>query len=85
MDLNEHEKRVVSHSLTGSNRSGKVYRNYYLAGPGHHSWTALQSLVEKGAMTEGRRVARNFPEPQSVYFHATEAGAYAVGLCLPHD
>lgn len=48
---------ILRHSLgldpTGR---GRVYRNHYCAGPGHHSWKLLQELVAAGLMVDhGKR------------------------------
>lgn len=81
MELNEQDRHVLVHTLTGSNRDGNVYRNYFAAGPGHHDEPSLNRLCDAGLMRRGRK----FNDGQDQYFHCTEAGAAAVGLGLPQD
>lgn len=81
MKLNEGEKHVLVHALTGSNDDRKVYRNHFAAGPGHHDAEHIERLVEAGLMIAGAI----FNDNGSRYFHCTKAGARAVGLSLPHD
>jgi hypothetical protein len=76
MKLNEQDRDVLTHTLTGSSRDGKVYRNYFAARPDEPS---LNRLCDAGFMRRGRK----FDDCQ--YFHCTEAGAAAVGLRLPQD
>ncbi|HEX5520399.1 MAG TPA: hypothetical protein VFX29_01840 [Longimicrobiaceae bacterium] len=81
MELSENERHVLIHTLTGSHPNGKVYRNYYAAGPGHHSEQHLGRLCDLGLMRRGR----TFNDGQDQYYHCTQAGAAAVGLALPAD
>lgn len=68
--LTEAERHVLVHTLTGG--TGRVYRNHFVADDGHSDMPTLQSLTSKGLMV--RRA--------SELFHATAAGAAAVGLRL---
>lgn len=81
MELNNEERHVLIHTLTGSNADGKVYRNYFAAGHGHHDELSLNRLCDAGLMRRGRK----FNKGRDQYYHCTEAGADAVGLELPHD
>ena len=81
MELNNEERHVLMHTLTGSSRDGKVYRNYFAAGPGHHDEKHLHRLCDLGLMKRGRK----FNEGRDQYYHCTESGAAVVGLALPTD
>lgn len=81
MELQERHRQVLRHTLTGSNGTDEVYRNYFAAAEGHHDWPTLAELVMAGLMYVGRQV----PGGTSTYFHCTAAGARAVGLIVPAD
>ena len=74
LELNESERRVLVHALTGS--SGKsVYRNWYAASDEHHAASEIKSLVNKGFMRAGRKFANS-----GQYYHVTAKGMEVVGL-----
>lgn len=78
IELTEQERQVLRHTLTGSNSTGEVYRNYFAADEGHHDMPALTRLVMHGLMRVGNQVAGQTYR----YYHCTAAGAKAVGLVV---
>ena len=76
MKLSDNEKLTLTHTLTGSQGRG-AYRNYYAAGKHHHNAETLAALVDKGMMKKGAKYEDGY------YYHATVAGAEAVGLDFP--
>lgn len=80
LDLTEAEKHVLVHTLTGSNRTRNVYRNFFAAGPEHHDMASIEHLVALRLMIAGRKF-----DDGRCYFHCTIAGAEAVGLHIPSD
>ena len=77
MQLNDTERHILIHTLTGSRHDGEVYRNFYAASAGHDNSPALHGLVEKGLMVRGK------PYEDGFYYHCTEAGAAAIKVRLP--
>ena len=59
----------------------ECYRNYFVAGEGHHSWVALCAAEEAGLMKRRRRPG--FLNESDVVFCATAAGeAHARGVAV---
>ena len=81
MELNELDRHVLIHTLTGSNPNGAAYRNYYAAGAKHHAASSLKKLCDAGLM----RKSGEIPGGYGLYYNCTEAGAAAVGLSLPDE
>lgn len=67
---------VLRHTLTG-NVCTVAYRNYYAAGEGHYAQPEIKQLLEAGLMRQGEACSDGH------YYHATAAGAAALGLKLP--
>lgn len=76
------EITVLTHTLTGGKRDGKVYRNHFYTGPGSDDMPIIEQLVTKGFMIPG---AAPWGDGGDRYYHCTAAGAAAVGLELPKD
>jgi hypothetical protein len=74
--VEDDERKVLRHALTGSTGTDEVYRNYFAAGPGHSDLTTIERLVLRGLMYVGN----NVPGAGSSYYHCTAKGARAVGL-----
>ena len=74
------ERFILEHTLKGG--SDRVYRNYFAADLATEDGLVCLSLMEQGLMVKGRRLSDNI---EFFYFHATQAGAEAVGLHLPHE
>lgn len=73
--LTESEEKILRHSLCGG--ATKPYRNYYAASI--CVFPQMETLVAKGFMRKGNLL------PYGAYYHATRAGAAAIGLSLPTD
>ena len=78
MELNEQDRNVLVHTLTGSNDQG-VYRNWFAATADHHYMDSIKRLTAAGLMRRGKKYCDGF------YYHCTALGAAAVGLRLPYD
>ncbi len=52
-ELTETERHVLEHA-TGWRTRNPLFRNHYVAGPGHHSWNELQALRTRGLMRVSR-------------------------------
>ncbi len=76
--LTEQERSIITHALTGSNRNGKVYRNYFLTDDGDPE---LEALVQRGYMRRGAVINEGVDR----YYRVTDMGALAVGLHLPKE
>lgn len=76
-ELSEDEIHILKHSLTGT--SDKVYRNYFFVASGNPNLPKIEALIKKGYMQQGRSSS------SGTYYHATEIGAFHVGLELPLD
>lgn len=74
--LSVEEEKVLRHTLTGSNSSGEVYRNYFAASADHRNMPEIRRLLCVGFMCEGKQM----PNSGFRYYHCTEAGARAIGL-----
>ena len=79
-ELMRREREILEHTLKGG--SDRVYRNYFAAETDTLDGLTCLTLVNEGLMVKGRRLSDNI---EFFYFHATEAGAEAVGLHLPHE
>lgn len=80
IELSQAEEHVLRHALTGG--TSKVYRNYFVAGPGHTEMPQLLRLIELGFMERSHPM--ELLGGDAVY-RCTPAGAEAVGLHLPGD
>lgn len=80
--ISDAEKTILTHTLTGGKRDGKVYRNHFYTGPGSTDMPTVEQLVAKGLMIPG---AAPWGEGGDRYYHCTAAGAAAVGMELPKD
>lgn len=60
------------HAL-GLNRGGIVYRNLFVAGPGHSDMPTLESLVSKGYMMK-----ETSPLASDFHFYVTREGKEAL-------
>lgn len=76
--LSAAEKHVLVHSLCGSSRERKVYRNWFSADEGHFDMPHIKRLMELGLMVRGRSGGELF----GTLYHVTAEGAAAVGLSL---
>lgn len=74
--VDDDERNVLRHTLTGSSGTNKVYRNYFAASPGHADMPTIERLVLRGLMYMGAEI----PAQSGRYYHCTEKGAHAVGL-----
>lgn len=75
--LSAAEKSVLVHSLCGSSRERKVYRNWFSADACHDDMPHIKRLMKLGLMVGGRS------DPVfGTYYHVTAEGAAAVGLSL---
>ena len=72
------EKHVLNHSLCGSSRERKVYRNWFDADEGHSDMPHIKRLMELGLMVKGQSGGQLF----GTLYHVTAEGAAAVGLSL---
>lgn len=64
--------QILRHSLGLSDPYAKnEYRNYYVAGEGHHGWDDLLALEAAGLM---RRTRNSIPPVGDVTFTVTDAG-----------
>ena len=79
MKLQDKERQILVQSLTGGLEDTKVYRNFFAAELGSRNGKTCLGLVKRGLMSIH---ADSLIFPNVVYFHATEAGAKAVGLVL---
>lgn len=77
--LTPQQRAVIVQALTGG--TDQVYRNWYAAGPTHHSANAIQQLLAMGYLRAGRLIGQ--PEGAR-YYHVTASGAAAMMLHLPH-
>lgn len=81
--VNEEERRIIVHALTGGRPVAQAFRNYYavhreMAGHLMKDGQPLMSLVQRGFLVKSDR-----PSGACLYYHVTTAGAAAVGLTLP--
>ena len=80
--ITPHQLHLMHHTLGVSPERREPYRNYFVAGPGHHDQDHLEALEVAGLMARGFRPA--FLEGDDVVFRCTDAGrAYALEN-LPH-
>lgn len=80
-EVDEHERQVLRHTLTGSSGTDEVYRNYFAASAGHFDLPTLERLISAKLMRRGKPISGDAGH----YYHCTAAGAKAVGLHLPFD
>ena len=80
IDLTDAEKNVLVHTLTGSQPSREVYRNFFAADQGHHDMEHITRLVEMGLMIKGKKFGGD-----GHYYHCTNSGAAIVGLQLMNN
>ena len=78
--LTKDEVAIILHTLGLADRGLKSYRNYFVAGPGHHDMPTLESLVSKGAMFNRDRPG--FLDKAAIVFYVSpewvdKAEAYA--------
>jgi hypothetical protein len=52
-NLSREERDVMEHA-TGWRSKQPLYRNHYVAGPGHHSMPQIEALVARGLMYQSR-------------------------------
>lgn len=62
------ERHVMEHACGWTSSKAPLGRNYYSAEPGHHSWSILQDLCDRGLMKQ------HAPH----YFHVTLDGLFAL-------
>lgn len=73
---------LLHHTLGVRPESRTPYRNYFVAGPGHHDEPDLEALVAVGMMCYGAAPA--FLDEDDVVYRCTEAGrAYALEHLRP--
>jgi hypothetical protein len=77
-ELTEQEKQILRHALTGGTK--EVYRNHFVAGPGHTDYAACESMAERGLMI---KYYSPLLDVDDKYFRCTAEGAAKVGLTLP--
>ena len=71
--LDDKSLHILRHSLgMDDNGHGNMYRNHYVAGPGHHSYDRLLALVQSGHMEKGD-ACKFLPSGDEV-FYVTEKG-----------
>lgn len=80
--ISDAEKTILTHTLTGGKRDGRVYRNHFYTGPGCTDMPIVEQLVIKGLMITG---AAPWGDGGDRYYHCTAAGAAAVSLELPKE
>lgn len=79
--MDKAQLHILQHSLgLDQYGQGRQYRNHYVAGPGHHSYSHLLELVALGYMTERPATAISGGDP---WFSVTRAGIEAVALFSP--
>ena len=83
MNISQHMLHLLHHTLGLRPDRREPFRNYFLAGPGHHDQSNLEALESAGMMR--RNPAPKFCEPGDIVFVCTDAGkAYAIDN-LPPD
>ena len=75
--LSEGEIHVLKHTL-GLDRSKKPYRNYFVAGGGHHEQPMIDALVERGLMRDAGR--SGFIDYEHTVYQVTLAGKKLLGV-----
>lgn len=71
--LDTKSMHILRHSLgLNAKGHGKMYRNHYVAGPGHHSYEHLLSLVKSGHLEKGDPC--NFLPKGDEVFYVTDKG-----------
>lgn len=71
--LDDKSLHILRHSLgLNAKGHGNMYRNHYVAGPGHHSYSHLLALVQSGHMKKGH--ACKFLPAGDEVFSVTEKG-----------
>lgn len=77
MNITTHQLHLLHHTLGVNPERRNPYRNFFVAGPGHHDMDHLEALAAAGYMARGHRPA--FLESDDVVFQCTDAGrAYAL-------
>lgn len=79
--MDKAQLHILQHTLgLDEYGQGRQYRNHYVAGPGHHSYSDLLELVALGYMAEHPATAISGGDP---WFSVTRAGTEAVVLFSP--
>lgn len=68
----QQQVELLHHTLGLSIDRRESYRNYFVAGPGHHDMPDLEALEALGLMTRSR--APKFCADGDIVFRATDAG-----------
>lgn len=66
--MNDCQVKILRHTV-GLDNGDRMYRNSYVAGPGHTNFETLKSMVESGLMEEAGTINKD-----NIVFAATEAG-----------
>lgn len=71
MEIKSEDMEILLHTL-GLSASKEMYRNHFVAGPGHHDMPKIERLVAAGLMIQGR--TPGFARSDDMVFYATDAG-----------
>jgi hypothetical protein len=53
MSLSPAERHVMEHATAWRHKQ-RLYRNHFVAGPGHDNWGVLKALCDRGLMRQSR-------------------------------
>ena len=80
--VTESQLHILHHTLGLRPDRREPYRNYFVAGPGHHSMADIESLVESGLMVVAR--SPSFLDKDDITFMVTSSGReYAIDNLPP--
>lgn len=71
MEIQSEDMEILLHTL-GLTASRKIYRNHFVACPGHHDMPKIERLVAAGLMAQGQ--SPDFARPDATVFYVTDAG-----------
>ena len=77
----EQQIALLHHTLGLRADRREPFRNYFVAGPGHHDMPDLEALERQGLM--GRHRAPSFCDPSDIVFYTTDAGRALALEMLP--
>lgn len=83
MGTTQHQIELLQHTLGLRVDSRTSYRNYFVAGKGHHDMPALQALESLGLMRRASTPA--FCHQEDIVFCATDAGRALAIEALPEQ
>jgi hypothetical protein len=75
------QREILRHSLFGSSRAKKPFRNYFCETVGGEHESDIAKLIELGLMKRGHTINGG----RDYYVHVTEAGAAEIDTLLPEE